>query len=130
MVGHHRLRGGDAEPMPELPEVETVMRGLATVLQGRVIRAAAISRPDLRWHDLRHTGATLAAQTGASIRDLQHRMGHSTTAAALNYQHASAEQDRTIAERLDQLAMSERSGNVVPLRPTQLARTDRQETHA
>jgi formamidopyrimidine-DNA glycosylase len=35
--------------MPELPEVETVMRGLAGVLEGRVIRAASIARPDLRW---------------------------------------------------------------------------------
>jgi formamidopyrimidine-DNA glycosylase len=35
--------------MPELPEVETVMRGLATVLQGRVIRSASISRPGMRW---------------------------------------------------------------------------------
>jgi len=35
--------------MPELPEVETVMRGLASVLEGRVIRAAGVSRPDLRW---------------------------------------------------------------------------------
>lgn len=35
--------------MPELPEVETVMRGLATVLQGRRIRAARIARPDMRW---------------------------------------------------------------------------------
>ncbi|WP_043359209.1 bifunctional DNA-formamidopyrimidine glycosylase/DNA-(apurinic or apyrimidinic site) lyase [Belnapia sp. F-4-1] len=35
--------------MPELPEVETVMRGLAVVLKGRVIRAASISRPDMRW---------------------------------------------------------------------------------
>ena len=35
--------------MPELPEVETVMRGLAAVLEGRVIRAASIARPDLRW---------------------------------------------------------------------------------
>lgn len=35
--------------MPELPEVETVMRGLAAVLQGRVIRQASVSRPDLRW---------------------------------------------------------------------------------
>ena len=35
--------------MPELPEVETVMRGLAAVLEGRVIRAASISRPDMRW---------------------------------------------------------------------------------
>ncbi|WP_149538432.1 bifunctional DNA-formamidopyrimidine glycosylase/DNA-(apurinic or apyrimidinic site) lyase [Siccirubricoccus phaeus] len=35
--------------MPELPEVETVMRGLARVLQGREIRAASIARPDMRW---------------------------------------------------------------------------------
>lgn len=35
--------------MPELPEVETVMRGLAVVLEGRVIARAAIARPDLRW---------------------------------------------------------------------------------
>jgi formamidopyrimidine-DNA glycosylase len=35
--------------MPELPEVETVMRGLAAVLDGQEIRAAAIARPDLRW---------------------------------------------------------------------------------
>jgi formamidopyrimidine-DNA glycosylase len=35
--------------MPELPEVETVMRGLAAVLEGRRIAAAAVARPDLRW---------------------------------------------------------------------------------
>ncbi len=35
--------------MPELPEVETVMRGLAAVLQGRVIAHVTVSRPDLRW---------------------------------------------------------------------------------
>jgi formamidopyrimidine-DNA glycosylase len=35
--------------MPELPEVETVMRGLAAVLEGRVVRAASVARPDLRW---------------------------------------------------------------------------------
>jgi formamidopyrimidine-DNA glycosylase len=35
--------------MPELPEVETVMRGLAAVLEGREIRAASIARPDMRW---------------------------------------------------------------------------------
>lgn len=27
----------------------------------------AAGRPDLRWHDLRHTGAVLAAQTGATL---------------------------------------------------------------
>ena len=35
--------------MPELPEVETVMRGLAAVLEGRRIAAAEQRRPDLRW---------------------------------------------------------------------------------
>ncbi|WP_010141586.1 bifunctional DNA-formamidopyrimidine glycosylase/DNA-(apurinic or apyrimidinic site) lyase [Oceanicola sp. S124] len=35
--------------MPELPEVETVMRGLAPAMEGTVIRAAAVNRPDLRW---------------------------------------------------------------------------------
>jgi formamidopyrimidine-DNA glycosylase len=35
--------------MPELPEVETVMRGLRARLEGRVIARARIGRPDLRW---------------------------------------------------------------------------------
>ena len=35
--------------MPELPEVETVMRGLAPVMQGQVIAQAHVNRPDLRW---------------------------------------------------------------------------------
>jgi len=35
--------------MPELPEVETVRRGLAPVMEGRVITRATVNRPDLRW---------------------------------------------------------------------------------
>ena len=35
--------------MPELPEVETVMRGLRLRLEGRTITRALINRPDLRW---------------------------------------------------------------------------------
>ena len=35
--------------MPELPEVETVRRGLAPVMEGRVIRRVTLSRPDLRF---------------------------------------------------------------------------------
>jgi hypothetical protein len=44
----------------------------------------------LHFHDLRHTGNALAAQ-GASLRELMARMGHSSTRAALIYQHASRE---------------------------------------
>ena len=46
-------------------------------------------RPDLRWHDLRHTGAVLAAHTGATLAELMNRLGHSTPQAALRYQHAT-----------------------------------------
>lgn len=35
--------------MPELPEVETVRRGLVPVMEGRLILAAEARRPDLRW---------------------------------------------------------------------------------
>ena len=61
-------------------------------------------RPDLRFHDLRHTGATLAAQTGATLAELMGRLGHSTVAAALKYQHIAADRDAQIAAALSQLA--------------------------
>ena len=35
--------------MPELPEVETVRRGLCPVMEGQVIAKADVRRPDLRW---------------------------------------------------------------------------------
>jgi formamidopyrimidine-DNA glycosylase len=35
--------------MPELPEVETVRRGLLPVMEGRLITNALVNRPDLRW---------------------------------------------------------------------------------
>jgi Phage integrase family/Phage integrase, N-terminal SAM-like domain len=53
----------------------------------------AAERPDLRFHDLRHTGAVLAASTGATLAELMSRLGHSTAGAALRYQHAVQERD-------------------------------------
>lgn len=67
---------------------------------------AAAGRPDLRWHDLRHTGATLAAQAGATLAELMNRLGHSTVTAALIYQHAAAGRDAHIARRLSEIATS------------------------
>lgn len=61
-------------------------------------------RPDLRWHDLRHTGAVLAAHTGATLAELMNRLGHSTPQAALRYQHAINDRDTQIAAALSQLA--------------------------
>ncbi len=71
----------------------------------------AAGREDLRWHDLRHTGAVLAAQTGATLAELMGRLGHSTPGAAMRYQHAAADRDAEIARRLSAL-VSEPSGTV------------------
>jgi integrase len=67
----------------------------------------AAGRTDLRFHDLRHTGAVLAAQTGATLAELMARLGHSTPGAAMRYQHAASERDQEIARRLS--AMVEES---------------------
>lgn len=67
----------------------------------------AAGRPDLRWHDLRHTGATLAAITGATLADLQARLGHSTVQAAMIYQHAAQGRDQQIAARMSEIALGE-----------------------
>jgi integrase len=64
----------------------------------------AAGRPDLRFHDLRHSGAVLAAATGASLAELMARLGHSTPQAAMRYQHAAQGRDREIAELLSKLA--------------------------
>jgi integrase len=61
-------------------------------------------RHDLRWHDLRHSGAVLAAATGASLAELMARLGHSTPQAAMRYQHAAQGRDREIAALLSKLA--------------------------
>lgn len=61
---------------------------------------AKAGRPDLRWHDLRHTAGTMAAQTGATLAELMARLGHSTPTAALRYQHAAEGRDAQIAKAL------------------------------
>jgi integrase len=62
--------------------------------------ASAIGVESLHVHDLRHTGNTLAAQSGTSLADLKVRMGHDSARAALIYQHATAAADTKIAEAL------------------------------
>ncbi len=63
----------------------------------------AVGLPDLHFHDLRHTGNTMAAGQGASLRELMERMGHSSARAALIYQHATQERDEAIAAGMGKL---------------------------
>ena len=54
--------------MPELPEVETVMRGLTPAMQGAVIARADVNRPDLRWPFPVDMAARLTGQTVTQLR--------------------------------------------------------------
>lgn len=54
--------------MPELPEVETVRRGLAPVLEGEVIAHASVNRPDLRWPFPERMAERLTDQTVTTLR--------------------------------------------------------------
>jgi len=63
----------------------------------------SVGLPGLHFHDLRHTGNTMAAAQGASLRELMERMGHSSSRAALIYQHATRERDEEIAAGMGKL---------------------------
>ena len=65
---------------------------------------AAIEMPGLTIHGLRHTSATMAAQLGATLAELQARIGHSTPNMAMRYQHVAAERDAELAQRMSALA--------------------------
>ena len=45
----------------------------------------------------------MAATTGATTKELMHRLGHASAAAALRYQHATAQRDEAIADGIDRL---------------------------
>ncbi len=81
--------------------------------------ANAIGLPAVRPHELRHTGATLAAGTGATTKELMRRLGHSSPAAALLYQHAADDRDADIARALDAMlgAITETRDDDVDNRP-------------
>jgi integrase len=58
----------------------------------------AVRLREIHFHDLRHTGNQFAADTGAGLRELMDRMGHSSTRAALIYLHATSQRQRIIAD--------------------------------
>ena len=75
---------------------------------------AGVGLPKLHFHDLRHVANTLTAAAGASTRELMHRMGHVSPAAALRYQHATRDRDAAIAAALGDL-IAPKPATVIPL---------------
>ncbi len=79
---------------------------LAPSTLGRSFEAArtVAGRPDCRFHDLRHTGAVLAAQSGATLAELMGRLGHTTPQVAMRYQHIAKDADQALAEWMSRIA--------------------------
>ncbi|UXA20860.1 site-specific integrase [Mycobacterium sp. SMC-4] len=68
---------------------------------------AAVGKGDMRIQDLRHVGATLAAQAGATTKELMSRLGHTTPGMAMRYQIAAQERDAKIADAMSELAAAQ-----------------------
>lgn len=63
-------------------------------------RDAAGVRGQVREHDLRAYAGTTHAQSGATMRETMRLLGHSTTAAAMAYQHAADDRMAELADRM------------------------------
>jgi integrase len=81
------------------PAALVLPRG-AKPLRGAWERARKAVGVDYRFHDLRHSGLTWAAATGATVAELMHRAGHKSAQAAMRYQHATEDRDRALAAAL------------------------------
>ena len=99
----HAQSGRDALLFPSVGDPTRHLAPSALYRMFYAARAAA-GRDDLRVHDLRHSGAVLAAATGATLAELMARLGHSSPQAALRYQHAAGGRDREIAQLLSKIA--------------------------
>ena len=60
--------------------------------------------PNIRFHDLRHTAATLMLQQNVNPKVVQERLGHSDITLTLNtYSHVLPSMQENAAEKIDQL---------------------------
>ncbi len=109
----HVGAGGEALLFPSVGDPDVQVHSNTFRRHWLKARVAA-SRTDLRVHDLRHTGAVLAAQSGATLAELMARIGHSTPQMALRYQHVARGRDAEIAARMSKEAKKWSKRRVVP----------------
>jgi integrase len=70
----------------------------------------SIGAGGLHFHDLRHTGNTFAASSGAGLRDLMAPMGHDSERAAMIYRHEARGVDQAITSAIDTHVQAEQRG--------------------
>jgi len=78
-----------------------------TVYRQIKMAVARIGRPEVRFHDLRHTYATLALQNGDDIKTLSANLGHATTSFTMDvYGHVSQTMQEMSASRMEKFISS------------------------
>lgn len=71
----------------------------------------AIGRPDARFHDLRHSYAVAAIQSGDDIKTVQSNLGYATAAFTLDvYGHVTEQMKQASSERMDNFIKSVSGG--------------------
>ena len=74
----------------------------------RAKRVAATEVPRIRFHDLRHTHATLLLQAGTNPKVVSERLGHSTVSITLDtYSHVIPSLQEDAAKRASELVFAE-----------------------
>lgn len=69
----------------------------------KIIKEAGL-RPDIRFHDLRHTNATLLIAKGINMKTVSERLGHSSITITMDrYTHGVQEEDQKAAKVIDDL---------------------------
>lgn len=72
----------------------------------KCLKASGIDKP-LRFHDLRHTHATLLIMAGVNIKTVSTRLGHSNVTITLNrYTHALPQQDEEASKTISSMLLS------------------------
>ncbi len=84
--------------------------GVPSKLWSKAVKQAGLS--DVRWHDLRHTWASLLRQAGVSLPDLQEMGGWENSSMVQRYAHQSVEHFAANAGLMDGVLSSNKKGNL------------------
>ena len=102
----HRLRTGPAYADQGLIFAGPLddIRSMGSTRNAFKRAARQVGFPDLRFHDLRHTSATLALKAGVHPKIVSERLGHANVAITMNvYSHVLPDMQRDAADALDKL---------------------------
>lgn len=82
----------------------------------------AIGLEHIRFHDLRHTFATLSIEKGMDVKTISHMLGHTSAAFTMNtYMHATEQMQAKVADTMGNLLIehtkSEEESKIIKLPP-------------